>query len=448
MTQLHFDTDIPFYWTALYHWFADILFIILLPKRIKPTWVILISILLLPVQIALYSVVAPLRGMPFNLGMTLFAVWTLFPFIILTDTSFWNKVYYCARAFIIGAFAVSFAWQIYWFYMNHFPFLQTHEWEFFAMLLLGGIIIVLSWVLERLHRNEIADMRVPLWYALMTVFVALAIYILSSLSYTLLDTPFTARTQSQVFMTRTIVYLGGASVLFALHLHQCDLYTRTERDALQHILDQQYENYRVRQETIDLINQKYHDLKHQIAILRSEVGSGQKLEYLDRMEQEIRAFEAQNKTGNAVLDTILTGKSLTCQASGITLTVVADGHSLDFMDVMDLSALFGNAIDNAIEAVVQVKDPEQRLILLSVSRQKGFLSIRIKNRYEAGPYIDGILPETTKPDKRYHGYGLKSIRSTVEKYGGTISISGEDGWFGLDILIPLKVNYPDLRLKP
>ena len=110
--------------------------------------------------------------------------------------------------------------------------------------------------------------------------------------------------------------------------------------------------------------------------------------------------------------------------------------------------LVGYAIDNAIEAVVQVKDPEQRLILLSVSRQKGFLSIRIKNRYEAGPYIDGILPETTKPDKRYHGYGLKSIRSTVEKYGGTISITGEDGWFGLDILIPLKVNYPDLRLKP
>ena len=158
------------------------------------------------------------------------------------------------------------------------------------------------------------------------------------------------------------------------------------------------------------------------------------------MEQEIRAFEAQNKTGNEVLDTILTGKSLICQQKDITLTVAADGQALDFMDVMDLSALFGNAIDNAIEAVSLVKDPEQRLVLLTVARKKGFLGIRLKNRYETGPITEGALPETTKPDKRYHGYGLKSIRSTVEKYGGTLSINGTDGWFDLDILIPLKMD--------
>ena len=74
MTQLHFETDIPFVWTALYHWLADILFITLLPKRLKQPWGVFISALFLPVQIALYSVVAPLRGMAFNLGMTLFAV--------------------------------------------------------------------------------------------------------------------------------------------------------------------------------------------------------------------------------------------------------------------------------------------------------------------------------------------------------------------------------------
>lgn len=440
MTQLHFDSDIPFVWTAQFHWFAYMLFISLMPKRMKALPTVVISLLLMPVQVALYSVIAPLRGMAFNLAMVLFAVWTLFPFIVLTEAPVINNIYYCARAFIIGAFAVSFGWQIYWFYAVRYPTLQARHWEVILMLLLGGAIIVVAWMLERRHCTEIRDMRISFWNMIEAVIVALVVYILSSLSYTLLDTPFSSTTQEQVFLTRTIVYFGGVAILFAFHLHLCDLYAKTERDTLQHILNQQYENYRVRQESIDLIHQKYHDLKHQIAILRSEVGTGQKLEYLDRMEQEIRAFEAQNKTGNEVLDTILTGKSLICQQEGITLTVVADGHALDFMDVMDLSALFGNAVDNAIEAACQVEDPEQRLVILSVTRQKGFLSIRLKNRYESEPVANGILPETTKQNKLYHGYGMKSMRSTVEKYGGTLSFNGTGGWFDLDILIPLTMT--------
>lgn len=90
------------------------------------------------------------------------------------------------------------------------------------------------------------------------------------------------------------------------------------------------------------------------------------------MEQEIRSYEAQNKTGNEVLDTILTSKSLYCQQHGITLTCVADGAALDFMDTMDLCSLFGNALDNAIESVEKLPDSEQRLIHLVVARQKSF----------------------------------------------------------------------------
>ena len=93
-------------------------------------------------------------------------------------------------------------------------------------------------------------------------------------------------------------------------------------------------------------------------MLRSET-SEEKAHYLDAMEQEIRSYEAQNKTGNEVLDTILTSKSLYCQQHGITLTCVADGAALDFMDTMDLCSLFGNALDNAIESVEKLPDSEQ-----------------------------------------------------------------------------------------
>ena len=206
---------------------------------------------------------------------------------------------------------------------------------------------------------------------------------------------------------------------------------------LQNILQNQYANYQRSEESVELINRKYHDLKHQIAVLRREVKEGKNLEYLDRVEQEISAYEAENKTGNRVLDTILTTKSLHCRQNGIQLTCVADGAALDFMDVMDLSALFGNALDNAIEGVSVLPGDEQRLIHLSVARQKGFVSIRLENRCKETMHIEKGLPSTTKAEKGLHGYGLKSIQATVAKYGGSVTVHAENGWFELRILIPL-----------
>ena len=55
--------------------------------------------------------------------------------------------------------------------------------------------------------------------------------------------------------------------------------------------------------SIELINYKYHDLKHQIAVLRSEADPGKREAFLDKMEADIKKYESQNKTGNKVLDT-------------------------------------------------------------------------------------------------------------------------------------------------
>ena len=161
--------------------------------------------------------------------------------------------------------------------------------------------------------------------------------------------------------------------------------------------------------SIELINYKYHDLKHQIAVLRSEEDPQKREAFLDEMEAEIRQYEAQNKTGNKVLDTVLTSKSLYCNKNGITFTCVADGTLLDFMDVMDICSIFGNALDNAIECEMKIPDKEKRLIHVTVSRQKAFLILKFENYCEEKlQYQDGNIA-TTKKDKKYHGYGMKSV---------------------------------------
>ena len=132
-------------------------------------------------------------------------------------------------------------------------------------------------------------------------------------------------------------------------------------------------------ENVELINRKCHDLKHQIAALKQISDQSQRVSTIRSLEESVMIYDSIVETGNHILDTILTEKSLLCEARGITLTCVADGTALDFMDEMDLCTLFGNALDNAIESVEKLPDPERRLIHLSVSRQRGFLHIRVEN---------------------------------------------------------------------
>jgi sensor histidine kinase regulating citrate/malate metabolism len=154
------------------------------------------------------------------------------------------------------------------------------------------------------------------------------------------------------------------------------------------------------------------------------------------MENDIKSYEAQHKTGHHVLDTLLASKNMYCIKNGITLTCVADGTLLKGIDVIDICTIFGNALDNAIEYEQKIDEEEKRLIHVSVFSQKAFLMIRFENYFEGELELEGDLPATTKEDSYYHGYGLKSIRYAVQKYGGVVNIDQKDNWFELKILIP------------
>jgi sensor histidine kinase regulating citrate/malate metabolism len=158
------------------------------------------------------------------------------------------------------------------------------------------------------------------------------------------------------------------------------------------------------------------------------------------MEEEIRNFEAQNRTGNEVLDTLLNSKMLQCMKKDISMTCVVDGTLFDFMDAMDICSIFGNALDNAIEYEETVAEKEKRLIHVTAHAQKNFLIVRFENYCEEQMEFTKVFPATTKRDTQFHGYGLKSLRYTARKYGGEVDINAEENWFVLKVLIPMKMR--------
>ena len=99
-----------------------------------------------------------------------------------------------------------------------------------------------------------------------------------------------------------------------------------------------------------------------------------------------------------------------------------------------------NALDNAEEAVRKLEDHDKRAISVSIFSRHGIAILQVENFYEGDlRFVDG-LPVTTKGDPNYHGFGLKSIRSTAEKYGGTVSVQAEDGLFLLRVALPVETE--------
>ena len=149
-------------------------------------------------------------------------------------------------------------------------------------------------------------------------------------------------------------------------------------------------------------------------------------------------YDSVVKSGNDALDTILTEKSLYCEKHGITLSCIADGAALDFVEPTDLYSFFGNALDNAIEAVERMADPERRSIGLVVRRTGDMVSIHVENYFDGNISFGGEgLPNTRKPDEANHGFGVRSMRMIAESLGGSLTCRTQEDVFHLDALLPI-----------
>ena len=118
-----------------------------------------------------------------------------------------------------------------------------------------------------------------------------------------------------------------------------------------------------------------------------------------------------------------------------------DGTKLDFIQDGDLYCIFGNLMDNALEAVTKIHNEDKRIINITVKSKDNLLLIQQDNYFEGDVKFDEDgLPITSKKDTNYHGFGIQSIKLLVEKYNGTITTFTNNDVFHLNILFNLDVN--------
>lgn len=205
-----------------------------------------------------------------------------------------------------------------------------------------------------------------------------------------------------------------------------------EQNILEQIIHQERESYERERSAVDVINIKCHDLKHQLSALKGKIDGNEYKELKDA----VYAYDSVFKTGNEALDTVLYMKGMDCEANNISLTCLADGKLLKFMADSDVYSLFGNILDNAIEACRQIADIGKRIILFNIYKTGNIANIDIINYFGGG--VDSIslkdgLPQTTKADKNYHGFGMSSIKRIVDKYEGSLCVKVNRDEFTLGI---------------
>lgn len=354
---------------------------------------------------------------------------------ICNDFSFKGAGFYCVKAFINGEFAASMCWQIYY-YLRYVRGMHGEHWRWVELVLVYAVIFAILTLIELNLKKDLEELHITRRELLVVIIIAASVFAMSNLSYLDQNGLFSGSFVMDIFIIRTLVDLSGIAVLYAYHIQVKEVQIRFEKDALHNIMEMQYKNYQLSKENIDMVNQKYHDLKHQINILKTQSYTGKSTSYLEKMEREIRVYETQNKTGNQILDAVLTNKAMICQNKEIELKFIVDGEALSFMDDMDVSALFGNMLDNAIESAEKQQEKQKRLIWLYVTREKQFVRIRTENYCDEKIHFKNGMPVTTKKDRQLHGYGMKSIKSTVEKYHGSVVAAQENNWFELKILLP------------
>ena len=218
--------------------------------------------------------------------------------------------------------------------------------------------------------------------------------------------------------------------------------TRNEQDSViaERLFHERKRQYQVSQETIEAINIKCHDLRYQIRALTNSSVAGNR-ETIEDISRTVSIYDSLARTGNEALDTILTEKRLLCGHRNITLTCIADGDALCFMKPPDLYSLFGNALDNAIEASASLQPANRRSITLIVKQALGCVSIHVENFYEGTVEFDANgIPVTSKKtcsgerDTMSHGFGTRSMMAIVQRYGGTLSATADGGVYCLDML--------------
>lgn len=177
-----------------------------------------------------------------------------------------------------------------------------------------------------------------------------------------------------------------------------------------------------------------HDMKNHLLILKEYQiqGNLQRIgTYLDELSEELKNGKTKVWTGNQVIDIVLNQKKGIADENNIWMDINSEMVNKWELSDRESCSLFGNLLDNAIEACEQMED--KRWIEVTIYCQQSMVFIEIANSIKQKPEIEHGRFRTRKKETERHGVGLESVKRIVEKYDGDIAYQIEENMFCVKI---------------
>ena len=209
-----------------------------------------------------------------------------------------------------------------------------------------------------------------------------------------------------------------------------------ENERLQNLLREEKKDYEASKDSLDILNIKLHDIKHLLQTLSTSTSK----DTIKDIKESLTQFEQKIKTGNEAIDVIINKKEQECHEKKIDFTCFLDARGLEEISPYELYTLFDNAMNNAIQAVLNCSE-DKRIISIHSKRKGESIQIAFTNYYSLSDGIrlrDG-LPRT-KGDENFHGFGIRSMQMLCQKYHGNLSCEIVEDIFNLYITLPLKAK--------
>ncbi len=188
----------------------------------------------------------------------------------------------------------------------------------------------------------------------------------------------------------------------------------------------------------------YHDLRNHFMTINLFARNGDMENVLRYTEEGLKITDeirSEYRTGSALLNVILSEKAKEAKTYGIEIDSELNLQNCRMIDNYDLCVIFTNLLDNAIEAVKDLKQEDKKITLKSTV-EINILFFSVENRYEGSIHMINGLPVTKKNNKRFHGIGLSNVKKSIEKYGGDIEFRTEGGRFTAKAWIPMSTEKP------
>lgn len=276
---------------------------------------------------------------------------------------------------------------------------------FITLLILSGII----------NKNQNTS-KIPLSFYLFPTAV------LSSLTmFWYILTTYQLSKNTMIVMTCVSVFLFLSTILLFISYHY-----NAEKEQELLLLRQESEKLNTDLKYFDILENQNnnlrayaHDTKNHLSAIRN-LNTNPEIEmHLLKMSESLAQYSKVCHSGNHTLDVVVDKYVTECRINGLNFEFDIKNNNLANIEPYDTVTILGNLLDNALEAT---KQSEQKTLSLETDYRNDFSVIIVSNSCDKNPLSDGrTLPITTKINKQLHGFGLKSVNTTVKKYNGDIA---------------------------